>query len=105
VFQAFNLVPTLGAGDNITLPGDLAGTRTDRAWFDYLVARLGIAERLSHRPSELSGGQQQRVACARALIGRPVPAGRGRAPSTADDVVMDKATATKHHFAIGDRVL
>jgi putative ABC transport system ATP-binding protein len=71
VFQSFNLVPTLAAGDNITLPSDLAGTHVDREWFDYLVDRLGIAERLSHRPSELSGGQQQRVACARALIGRP----------------------------------
>ena len=71
VFQSFNLVPTLAAGDNITLPGDLAGTPIDRAWFDYLVERLGIAQRLTHRPSELSGGQQQRVACARALIGRP----------------------------------
>jgi putative ABC transport system ATP-binding protein len=60
VFQSFNLVPTLGAGDNITLPGDLAGTAIDREWFDYLVGRLGIADRLSHRPSELSGGQQQR---------------------------------------------
>jgi putative ABC transport system ATP-binding protein len=71
VFQSFNLVPTLAAGENITLPGDLAGTPVDQAWFEYLVGRLGIAERLSHRPSELSGGQQQRVACARALIGRP----------------------------------
>jgi len=71
VFQSFNLVPTLAAGDNITLPGDLAGTQIDGAWFEYLVGRLGIADRLSHRPSELSGGQQQRVACARALIGRP----------------------------------
>ena len=71
VFQSFNLVPTLSAGDNITLPGDLAGRQVDREWFDYLVDRLGIAGRLSHRPSELSGGQQQRVACARALIGRP----------------------------------
>jgi putative ABC transport system ATP-binding protein len=71
VFQSFNLVPTLTAGDNITLPGDLAGRPIDREWFDYLVDRLGIAARLSHRPSELSGGQQQRVACARALIGRP----------------------------------
>jgi len=71
VFQSFNLVPTLAAGDNITLPGDLAGNQIDRAWFDYLVGRLGIAERLSHRPSELSGGQQQRVACARALISKP----------------------------------
>jgi putative ABC transport system ATP-binding protein len=71
VFQAFNLVPTLEAGDNITLPGDLAGSDIDREWFDYLVGRLGIADRLSHRPNQLSGGQQQRVACARALIGRP----------------------------------
>ncbi|MGI8711640.1 MAG: ABC transporter ATP-binding protein [Solirubrobacteraceae bacterium] len=71
VFQSFNLVPTLTAGENITLPVDLAGTKLDRAWFDYLVDALGIADRLSHRPSELSGGQQQRVACARALIHRP----------------------------------
>ncbi len=71
VFQSFNLVPTLSAGENITLPADLAGAKVDRAWFDYLVAELGIKDRLSHRPSELSGGQQQRVACARALIGRP----------------------------------
>jgi putative ABC transport system ATP-binding protein len=71
VFQSFNLVPTLTAGENITLSADLADTRIDRAWFDYLVKQLGIADRLSHRPSELSGGQQQRVACARALIGRP----------------------------------
>lgn len=71
VFQSFNLVPTLTAEENITLPIDLAGTTIDRAWFDYLVQALGIADRLSHRPSELSGGQQQRVACARALIHRP----------------------------------
>jgi putative ABC transport system ATP-binding protein len=71
VFQSFNLVPTLTAGENITLPVDLAGAKIDRAWFDYLVEALGIANRLSHRPSELSGGQQQRIACARALIRRP----------------------------------
>jgi putative ABC transport system ATP-binding protein len=71
VFQSFNLVPTLSASENITLPADLAGVTIDRGWFDDLVRRLGIADRLSHRPSELSGGQQQRVACARALIGRP----------------------------------
>ena len=70
MFQSFNLVPTLTAGENIELPVDLAGTRIDRAWHDYLVEALGIAGRLSHRPSELSGGQQQRTACARALIGR-----------------------------------
>jgi putative ABC transport system ATP-binding protein len=71
VFQAFNLVPTLSAGDNITLPAELAHAGIDRGWFDYLVGQLGIADRLSHRPSELSGGQQQRTACARALLARP----------------------------------
>ncbi len=71
VFQSFNLVPTLTAGENISLPADLAGQHVDGAWFDYLVDQLAIRDRLSHRPSELSGGQQQRVACARALIGRP----------------------------------
>ena len=71
VFQSFNLVPTLTAEENITLPQDIAGHRIDRAWFDEIVGRLGIGDRLSHRPSELSGGQQQRVACARALVGRP----------------------------------
>jgi putative ABC transport system ATP-binding protein len=71
VFQSFNLVPTLTAEENITLPADLAGAEIDRAWFDYLVQTLGIADRLSHRPAEMSGGQQQRVACARALIRRP----------------------------------
>jgi putative ABC transport system ATP-binding protein len=71
VFQSFNLVPTLTARENITLPADLAGTKVDQAWFDYLVDQLGIRDRLSHRPTEMSGGQQQRAACARALIGRP----------------------------------
>jgi putative ABC transport system ATP-binding protein len=71
VFQSFNLVPTLTARENIELPSDLAGTKIDSAWFDYLVDQLRIRDRLSHRPVELSGGQQQRCACARALIGRP----------------------------------
>jgi putative ABC transport system ATP-binding protein len=71
VFQSFNLVPTLTAAENITLPADLAGTRVDRDWLGYLVGQLGIADRLTHRPAELSGGQQQRVACARALINKP----------------------------------
>jgi putative ABC transport system ATP-binding protein len=71
VFQSFNLVPTLTARDNITLPADLAKVKVDQAWFDYLVGQLRIGDRLSHRPSEMSGGQQQRVACARALIERP----------------------------------
>jgi putative ABC transport system ATP-binding protein len=71
IFQSFNLVPTLTARENIVLPADLAGTKVDAAWFDYLVDQLRIGARLSHRPTEMSGGQQQRVACARALIGRP----------------------------------
>src|ERR1039457_785479 len=71
VFQSFNLIPTLTAAENITLPADLAGAKVDREWLDYLVGQLGIGDRLTHRPRELSGGQQQRVACARALINRP----------------------------------
>jgi len=71
VFQYFNLVPTLTAAENITLPVALAGAKVDRDWLDYLVGQLGIGDRLAHRPGELSGGQQQRVACARALINRP----------------------------------
>jgi putative ABC transport system ATP-binding protein len=71
VFQSFNLVPTLTASENISLPIDLAGTKVDQEWLDYLVGQLGIANRLTHRPNELSGGQQQRVACARALINKP----------------------------------
>ena len=71
VFQAFNLVPTLSAAENITLPLDIAGRSPDRAWFDQVVDTIGLRDRLSHRPSELSGGQQQRVAGARALVSRP----------------------------------
>ncbi len=71
VFQSFNLVPTLTARENITLPMDIAGTKVDQAWFDTVVDTVGLRDRLSHRPSELSGGQQQRVACARALASRP----------------------------------
>ena len=71
VFQSFNLLPTLSAEENITLPIDLAGGRNDQAWFDTVVAKLALGDRLGHRPSELSGGQQQRVAVARALISRP----------------------------------
>jgi putative ABC transport system ATP-binding protein len=71
VFQAYNLVPTLTARENITLPLDIAGTKVDREWFDTLIGIVGLADRLSHRPNQLSGGQQQRVACARALASRP----------------------------------
>jgi putative ABC transport system ATP-binding protein len=71
VFQSFNLVPTLTAAENITLPAALAGVKVDRDWLAYLVEQLGIGDRLTHRPNEMSGGQQQRVACARALINKP----------------------------------
>jgi len=71
VFQAFNLVPTLSALENITLPLDIAGRKPDQAWLDTVIDTVGLRDRLRHRPSELSGGQQQRVACARALASRP----------------------------------
>ena len=71
VFQAFNLIPTLTARENILLPLDLAGRKPDQEWFDEVVDAVGLRPRLGHRPSEMSGGQQQRVACARALVSRP----------------------------------
>ncbi|MDQ3147707.1 MAG: ABC transporter ATP-binding protein [Actinomycetota bacterium] len=71
IFQAYNLVPTLTAVENITLPLALAGHQPDGAWFDTVVDTVGLRDRLKHRPSELSGGQQQRVAVARALVSRP----------------------------------
>jgi putative ABC transport system ATP-binding protein len=71
IFQAFNLLPTLTALENITLPMDIAGRKPDQAWLDEVIDTVGLRPRLSHRPSELSGGQQQRVACARALASRP----------------------------------
>ncbi|MEX2504368.1 MAG: ABC transporter ATP-binding protein [Egicoccus sp.] len=71
VFQAYNLLPTLTAHENITLPLALVGDDPDPAWYDTVVEVVGLADRLDHRPSELSGGQQQRVAVARALVSRP----------------------------------
>jgi len=71
VFQAYNLIPTLTAAENITLPLDIAGDKPDRSWFNQVVDAVGLRDRLHHRPSELSGGQQQRVAGARALVSRP----------------------------------
>ena len=71
VFQAYNLIPTLNALENITLPAALAGRRADEAWLNQVVDAVRLRERLTHRPAELSGGQQQRVAVARALAGRP----------------------------------
>jgi putative ABC transport system ATP-binding protein len=71
VFQSFNLVPSISAADNITLPLRLSGRKPDKAWLGEVVARVGLANRVRHRPGELSGGQQQRVAIARALVARP----------------------------------
>jgi putative ABC transport system ATP-binding protein len=71
VFQSFNLVPTLNASENITLPLDIAGRKPDPQWFDRVVDTIRLRDRLRHRPTELSGGQQQRVAAARALVSRP----------------------------------
>ncbi|MCU1428619.1 MAG: peptide transporter ATP-binding protein [Actinomycetia bacterium] len=71
VFQAFNLIPTLNALENITLPMSLAGRKPDQQWLDTVIDTVGLRDRLKHRPSELSGGQQQRVAVARALASRP----------------------------------
>ena len=71
VFQSYNLIPTLNAIENITLPLALAGRKPDKEWLDRVISTVGLADRLNHRPSELSGGQQQRVAVARALASRP----------------------------------
>ncbi|MCX5264387.1 ABC transporter ATP-binding protein [Streptomyces sp. NBC_00199] len=71
MFQSFNLIPTLNAVENITLPMDIAGHKPDQKWLDQVIDTLGLRDRLKHRPAQLSGGQQQRVACARALASRP----------------------------------
>jgi putative ABC transport system ATP-binding protein len=71
VFQFFNLLPMLTAEENILLPLELAGEKPDRGWVDELTGKVGLSDRLGHRPAELSGGQQQRVAIARALVSRP----------------------------------
>ena len=71
VFQAFNLVPTLSAQENIVLPQQLGATAPDVSWFERVIEAVALGDRLKHRPNELSGGQQQRVAVARALAGQP----------------------------------
>jgi putative ABC transport system ATP-binding protein len=71
IFQSFNLLPTLSAGENIVLPMTLAGRKPDTGWLDQVIDTVDLRARLHHRPAELSGGQQQRVACARALVSRP----------------------------------
>jgi putative ABC transport system ATP-binding protein len=71
IFQQFNLLPTLTAAENITLPLAIGGRKPDRAWLDLVIETVGLGDRLDHRPTQLSGGQQQRVACARALASKP----------------------------------
>jgi putative ABC transport system ATP-binding protein len=71
VFQAYNLVPTLSAEENILLPLSIAGQKPEQSWYDTVIDTVGLRDRLRHRPHEMSGGQQQRVACARALVSRP----------------------------------
>jgi len=106
IFQAFNLIPTLTAEENITLPADLAGAQVDREWFDLLVSQLGVADRLSHRPSELSGGQQQRIACARALLCRPElifadePTGNLDSNASAELLEFLRVAAAEHGHSI-----
>ena len=90
VFQSFNLMPTLSAADNITLPLRLSHTKVDKEWFDHITGMLGITERLGHKPSQMSGGQQQRVAVARALVTRP------------DVIVADEPTGALDSEASGD---
>ncbi|GAA2400905.1 ABC transporter ATP-binding protein [Actinomadura vinacea] len=93
VFQSFNLIPALTARQNITLPLRLAGRRADRAWLTELVERVGLAQRIGHRPTEMSGGQQQRVAIARALITRPAVV-FGDEPTGALDLATGKEILT-----------
>jgi len=106
VFQAFNLVPTLSAKENITLPADLAGKKVDAEWFAHLTDVLRITDRLEHRPSELSGGQQQRVACARALIGKPdlvfgdEPTGNLDSKSSGEVLSFLRQSVTDHDQAV-----
>jgi putative ABC transport system ATP-binding protein len=102
VFQAYNLVPTLTAAENITLPLDIAGRSPDRGWFDTVVTAVGLGDRLDHRPSELSGGQQQRVAGARALVSRPTivfadePTGNLDSRSSAELLAFLRAAVDDH---------
>jgi putative ABC transport system ATP-binding protein len=102
VFQAFNLVPTLTASENITLPIDIAGRDVDRPWFDTVVDTIGLRDRLTHLPAELSGGQQQRVAAARALASKPEivfadePTGNLDSKATQELLVFLRAAVDDH---------
>ena len=106
IFQAFNLVPTLTAGQNIDLPLGLAGKKPDPVWRDYLVQTLGLQNRLDHRPEQLSGGQQQRVAIVRALLARPEgvfadePTGNLDSNSGSEVLRLLRDAATEHQQTI-----
>jgi putative ABC transport system ATP-binding protein len=123
VFQFFNLLPMLTARENVVLPLELAGTKPDRGWVDELTGKIGLTDRLAHRPSELSGGQQQRVAIARALVSRPTvmfaDEPTGNLDSTTSGEILDllqdsvatfgqttvMVTHDAHAAAIADRIL
>ena len=123
VFQFFNLLPMLTARENVVLPASLSGRKADAAWVRELTTRVGLADRLSHRPAEMSGGQQQRVAIARALVTRPTivfadePTGNLDSHTSAEilDLLRDSVTSLgqttvmvthdAHAAAIADRVL
>jgi putative ABC transport system ATP-binding protein len=122
-FQFFNLLPMLTAQENVVLPLSLAGEKPDKAWVDELTTKVGLTDRLSHRPSELSGGQQQRVAIARALVARPTvmfadePTGNLDSTTSGEilELLRDSVTSfgqttvmvthDAHAAAIADRVL
>jgi len=106
IFQQFNLLPTLTAGENILLPLTIAGRKPDPDWHATLVATVGLTDRLSHKPSQLSGGQQQRVACARAMIGQPEvifadePTGNLDSRSGAEILTLLRQAVDRHHQTI-----
>jgi putative ABC transport system ATP-binding protein len=106
VFQAFNLVPTLTARENIELPLSIAGRTPDREWFDTVIDTVNLRDRLDHRPNELSGGQQQRVACARALVSRPEivfadePTGNLDSTSGAEVLNLLRRSVDDHHQTV-----
>jgi putative ABC transport system ATP-binding protein len=103
IFQAYNLVPTLTARENIELPLAIAGRRPDPGWFDTVIDTVGLRDRLKHRPNQLSGGQQQRVACARALVSRPAivfadePTGNLDSTAGAEVLGFLRRSVDEHH--------